>query len=100
MEKHTPWKVGVTKLGDGGVYDANENCVCVLVDPNKADTVTAAFIVRAVNAHEEMLEALKKAYKLFGELRSKMDDGHWFADDLDRIGAVTHSAIAKAERGE
>lgn len=91
--KHTPtpWKSGYMEM----ILDQNDKRVASVF--NLAD---AAFIVRAVNSHEAMLEALKETSKLFAELRRTMDDGHWFADDLDTIGRLSRNAIARAEGRE
>lgn len=57
----------------------------------------AAFIIRAVNAHGYLLKATKLSMELFSELRRTMDEGHWFAHDLNKIGEALSEAIAKAE---
>lgn len=57
----------------------------------------AELIVRAVNAHEYLLKSAKLSMELLVELRRTMDEGHWFADDLNKIGEALASAIAKAE---
>lgn len=87
----TPWNTGKTKLGDGAVYDANDKCVCVIVDPNKADIETAAFIVRAVNSHEELIEALKG---ILNSTDCNLDDQ---SDETSQAMKKAYDVIAKAE---
>jgi hypothetical protein len=70
-------------LQEGGSYPENR--------------ANGAFIVRAVNAYEGLLKSAKLSLELFSELRRTMDEGHWFADDLKKIGDSLSATIAKAE---
>ena len=60
----------------------------------------AAFIVRAVNSHEEMLEALKEAQKVISLAREYFPKSVRHADkfSLENTCATIGSAIAQAEQ--
>ena len=90
-QNHVPWEV--EKHSDEDIRIVGKN-VTIAENFTEED---AAFIVRAVNAHEYLLKSAKLSYELFNELRRTMDEGHWFADDLTKIGEALSQAIAKAE---
>lgn len=91
-----PWVFGMTKLGDAGVYDSNNKCVCVIVDENKADTETAAFIVEACNAYEANQKALQVAVEMLTEMQqiSYFDDAE--GPELRAQNANLHSLASNA----
>jgi len=66
-------------------------------DPFKDEMeANAAFIVRACNAHDDLLEACKEAFNNF-----MGSPGFWHTrGELPSIGKILESAISKAERGE
>ncbi len=92
MDKHTPtpWFIQTKQDENGLVQILHNHCAIA----HEVTPVNAAFIVRAVNAHEELLAHLKAAsarLKEFGGIRlegKKVSVD--FTSDLD-------AAIAKAE---
>ena len=52
----TPWFIDEDENGDRIIVDSLEGGLIIARQPNEAN---AAFIVRAVNSHEELLEAMK-----------------------------------------
>lgn len=66
----------------------------IMMTGNKAN---AAFIVKCVNGHAELLEALKVCDKQMSELYRTMDNDHWFKDDLVSACRIVREAITKAE---
>ena len=87
-----PWRCVSVKGGWGGIADADDALVCKLSlnEPNNAD-----FIVRAVNAHDDLLIAAKEAVIFIGEI-AKIGKGDPMKGTVfPRLMA----AIAKAERG-
>lgn len=55
----TPWKYGTTDLAAAFIYD--ESGTIADIPARVVCRADAAFIVKAVNAHEELLKALKLA---------------------------------------
>lgn len=49
---------------------------------------------------EKLAAALKDTSILCAELRRTMDDGHWFADDLNRVGERAKDALAAYEQAK
>lgn len=92
----TPW------YGNGRAivtaFCQKEICLCHAEDefPEDIAYANAAFIVRAVNSHEKLVEALKRWYKF-------AKDNHWTDEDFhdcDGSGwvSMTRSALALAEK--
>ena len=75
----TPWKVGE----EYEILGPNEKVVATTYHNRPEVEANAAFIVRAVNAHEELLEAL----------RYVVDSG----ESYERVQEIAVQAIAKAE---
>lgn len=91
----TPWfiKNGQLKgqgLTTGVLYGGN---------PTELWRANAAFIVKAVNCHEELVEALQETKKMTDELLRTMDidEDHWYRDDLVGLRVSVIQALAKAE---
>lgn len=108
MSNHspTPWHVDVTYLGkdrqrtDFVIRSKADSLpdgsrVAIISDgshvldpkPNEAAAANATFIVRAVNSHEELLEALKDALRIVQAYRPQ----------AERTISQSQAAIAKAE---
>lgn len=83
----TPWEV--TESGsDIEIQDADGTSIAVVIEEDKVEV--AQRIVRAVNAHDEFVEALKKISRYNGStggLRALVNEIHFIANE----------AIAKAE---
>jgi hypothetical protein len=77
----------ITELG--GSNDADEEEPCSNVETTRAN---AAFIVRAVNSHDELLAACKS---LMDKLSIRRDPTMTIEDDSAL--AIAHAAILKAE---
>jgi hypothetical protein len=106
--KHTPTPPPWEKSGDLIVKDLSYDKTVTAAYYEIATTnighwtteqkeANAAFIVRAVNAHEELLEAVKASATMTNELLRTIDDGHWYSDDLVALRVKVLQAIAKAE---
>ncbi len=92
MDKHipTPWKNNGGQIEGPGGYPNIVAHVGIVNEQTELDTANAAFIVRAVNAHEEMLVLIKKLW----EDHQIIEPHHQIGCDL-----CVHSAkiISKAE---
>ncbi len=89
----TPWKVADQKEY---IYANNRTSVAktLTIDcPFMEAAANSAFIVRAVNSHEELLDTLKGITKAFKKLSEKYEPDHTDAEWL----AHATEAIAKAE---
>lgn len=94
----TPWILNNNKGWHNGFKDRGSIFECHLATgtrvPENQNLTNAAFIVRSVNAHEELLLALKNARYALEVCKEKLDPsgkGLWKSlDDIDE-------AIAKAE---
>ena len=85
-----PWRRVSVRGGWDGIADPDGTTVCRLVlnEPDNAD-----FIVRAVNAHDDLLFAAKEAAIVIGEI-AKLGKTDWMTGTVfPRLMA----AIAKAE---
>lgn len=82
----TPWEIahyeGGLLEGLNFIRSADGEEICSINDASEKAKANAAYIVRAVNAHEEMLLVLK-------ELQRTIDKDHFYADRINE-------AIAKA----
>lgn len=94
MENHTPlpWKVEpdsrpdiLTVSGKGGYFDEGH---LLHMDKYEGNYKDAALIVRAVNAHDDLIDALKQ----FVDEKTE-----WDADTLDLFADNFRRLIAKAE---
>lgn len=56
----------------------------------------AAFIVRAVNSHEQLVTALRDLFDSYKRLADSGDCGNWSVEDLDE-GKAALAALAAAE---
>ena len=83
----TPWRSDVDNIYSGGYYIAK----IVHGGTDKAIKVDAEFVVRACNAHDELLEALK------GLIALLEDDGSYSAHEYEQEMLIAEHAIAKAE---
>jgi hypothetical protein len=95
--KQLPWKIGAMESGQVGIDDAQDRQVTGWIEPEDAER-----ILRAVNSHDDLLEALIQCR---AEILSMIDkhnkqdanDGSWLYDYQTVVEA--DAAIAKA-RGE
>lgn len=96
----TPWRIAARRTKDGGSWNilgpAGAAIIArVLPGPAEAD---AEFIVRAVNSHDELLEALKDLDKVF-DFGQRLDPGDFDIEDHAFASAVfvqAHAAIKAA----
>lgn len=89
--KHTPtpWSTSGTKVVDGKIVVAQ--CKFAGVMSHMQAAHNAAFIVRACNAHEELVAALKEARATIHDLvHQKWNEVEYWLGNID-------AAIAKAE---
>jgi hypothetical protein len=94
----TPWKVVKTPKQEGGnitqIYGGDGFEVVTRVRSAERSTAkNAAFIVKAVNSHEELLEALKEIVQI------ELDQDPESRNVQDEALAQYQSIIAKAEGG-
>lgn len=84
-----------THTDDGEVIKGADDWIAI-IHKNNQRLANAAFIVRALNGHGAMLEALKHAVEVYGNLRPKN------GATMDTLGAYEQmlSAIRLAEGGE
>lgn len=101
-----PWSVGMTKLSDAAVYDSNNQCICVIIDENKADTETAAFIVAACNAYSANQKALGVAVdelrciaKMGEEIQPEWVDWASIGKNAQRYAARALERIREIQEG-
>lgn len=57
----------------------------------------AAYIVKCVNAHERMVQTLKKAHQLNSDLFRTMDETHYYRDELHDLIRILRKTIVQAE---
>ena len=97
----TPWSIDKETINDPDVViESKSGCFVAQVSSDADDTeaqANAAFIVRAVNAHEELLDNIRQAIRA---LEAGLDDtgeciGH--VSTMDCVVDDLKQAIAKAE---
>ena len=91
----TPWQVHIATTTRNG-YDV-ESTKGVLIAYNLRDKANAAFIVRAVNAHDELVEALRTTTDFAYKLAMKAPD---LNPEGDTILLRANRALAKADGGK
>jgi hypothetical protein len=104
MSKYTPgpWSVDgiaivggdrkdVCLMGEPALYAGDSPRVCLNADAN------AAFIVRACNAHDDLLAACEAARSWLGDFHS---DAKSWPDDLAALSGKLRAAIAKAKEAD
>jgi hypothetical protein len=104
MSKHTetPWRNVLNQHNDhtSEVWARNDRVVVALCGTGNEAVANAEFIVRAVNAHDELLEALKEAEKVL-ETASRYFPKSIQNNDrfhlLNVLANAVRPAIAKAE---
>lgn len=104
--KHTPlpWSVVLTDHPDNGDdcwgIDAESGSVGFCEGPN--DEANAAFIVRAVNCHDDLVAALNQVKAAFSKNdMTEAKRAPWIpGGDARRILTIVDAAIAKAESHE
>ncbi len=86
----TPWSIeNDSDFPKQKVIKAEKSRIIAVIDDNdETDRGNAEFIVRAVNAHEEMVYALKRACRCFDAMGLSTDLKAW---------KLARKAIAKAE---
>jgi hypothetical protein len=103
IQKHTktPWAVNPFRAQidafDGG-RDGDPQAVCKMLWPtdarSEAETeANAAFIVKAVNAHEQLVKALEAWIKHFGPI----EDNEMLHEDCRAVYAMTRAALKAAD---
>lgn len=103
MSKHTqgPWQAIGDEVYGGGRRGPLVACGTAVDTTREEDEANAAFIARACNCHEELLEALKEMTMAFDGI----PDEDWDAlsdhtqTQLDLAATRGASAIEKAEKG-
>ena len=109
----TPWQVGKSVHNDGAISVMNHETRIARIDiqilAKKADLwrtpcaerdANAAFIVRAVNAHADMLAALHACAEYFdSRADADCDDRGPIANEEMRLLNEVEDAIRKAESG-
>lgn len=86
-----PWKIA-TDEAVNYIADANgDECLRLFTMMSRRNMVDAHFIVRAVNSHEALLEALKKMVK------ANSADGRISENVRAQVWAKAQEAIANAE---
>ena len=93
-----PWKVTTTPFARGErVRISGESTIVanVLSDPNKRmmSRANAELIVRAVNSHDQLVAALRRAIRYFDEAEQHREAWGKMVDDF-------RAALAAAEGGE
>ena len=90
----TPWTMMDFDHGTAIIYDKEQTVVI----PKLTNKANAAFIVRAVNAHEEMLSALKEMRTRYARLEGLYAEKAGITYDCPN-GTIklANRAIAKAE---
>lgn len=90
--KHAPLPWTFDELPEWGeIYDANGGLIATVNETAEEIKADAEFIVRAVNCHDELLEALQLF--LQGATRIDYDENSWvFVEAVD----AARAAIAKA----
>lgn len=103
--KHTPWRIEFEPSGYATVYDSENNIVSLLTDLELGwtDTQTGNYhspdadadhlkrIVKACNAHYELLEALEEITGIIEELEPRYNN----ADRISDIESIARAAIEK-----
>lgn len=87
----TPWTCHLSIIRKNDLLIAE-----ALKGPNLSPYFNADFIVRAVNSHDELLEAAKFMCKVYKSLADSGDAGFWKAEDQKEYSDLME-AIQKAE---
>jgi len=95
----TPWKVNRDEI-DYVEIITNENPFFTVAKVTGGDMrearANAAFIVKAVNCHEELIKALNEVDDLLVDLVRTMDKDHIYHDRILEASTITCRTIAKA----
>lgn len=103
MEKHIPWSVDELRATRGDhedivISDSRGNVACLVLDSTENDPEDrkeaeeyAAFIVRAVNCHDELVAALTAMLAA----ESKVDDEYYA--DIAEAEKKARAALQKAK---
>jgi hypothetical protein len=100
MPRHTelPWAVNPFRAQIDAFVGGNPRAVCKMLWPtderSEAETeANAAFIVKAVNAHEQLVKALEAWIKHFGPI----EDNEMLHEDCRAVYAMTRAALKAAD---
>lgn len=95
----TPWTKG--KHGDMRAPDGQQvttyglNIAAVMSSPSDEDRANSAFVIKAVNAHHELVEALQQARIAVAELCQGQDAANECWNILRQIDGALSQADAK-----
>jgi hypothetical protein len=92
----TPWHIYHTQVDHGTVIGTEYAIAIVCHDKGEMQQVNAAFIVRAVNSYQPMLDALKAAQRSFRALAKELKTEYWTQGDID-ASALVDKTISQAE---
>ena len=93
MTAPTPWEAcGCV------IRDADSIEVCTVALWCKQPSEVAARIVRAVNAHGQMLAALERCQEIIADLDCECDEYHGFTCSIHSDREMVAAAIAKARQ--
>jgi hypothetical protein len=109
----TPWQLlfgGVASTPDWSIHPGatfkeavERDAICHLPETTTKTVeqvgANAKFIVRACNAHEAMLDALKGVTEHYAELINSGDAGNWDPEQ-EAVIIKARAAVALAEKGE
>ena len=92
----TPWTLNGNAITSWVSKDGDHICFAEMSKLSKAQNWAqdAAFIVRAVNSHDELLKAMRKAVK---RLRDGDGSDSFFPEQDSEAIEIIEQAIAKAE---
>ena len=93
----TPWRAYNDRIY-GTDHDSGGHALANTDSPYVQDgAANAAFIVRAVNAHQHLIEALQSAREYFDNLSDADHDGDGFVPNAEmRLVSEIDEALAKA----
>jgi hypothetical protein len=97
----TPWRIvdQSGQMGEEPDYAVYGGPDCIMQDasyyPSAPSREDAEFIVKVVNAHDELVAALAGMTKLYVSLVNCGDCGFWDAEEEDPVKA-SRAALAKA----
>ena len=97
-KKHTalPWKVENNGQDDIWISDEKDNTVVEQFYHEKSAQANAEFIVKAVNAHYELVEALRKGEDIISGLEAQADNAGINLEEVRHWWQSAKQALEKA----
>ena len=100
-----PWKLhkfpGHVAADDGRlVANCNGYQTTILADAAESNYANAAFIVRAVNAHDRFVEAAEDALSMCRYLQQSPLEERPYGVGIDRVADKCRAALAAAKEGK